>query len=402
MTTASKKSVHLHFENFFTPGAAPFWERLPEARPRKSELDDAILLTRYEDCRAVLGDRRFVDWTLKNLERIPNLDPRFFERRKNSILSMEGPDHQRLRRLAMPSLTPAAVDKWRPHVRTVMERNFTAIGGRKECEAVSAICRPLPVPVVCAVLGAPPEDIDFFSETAAAWTRWMSGDPAAVPEALKAHDNMDAYMVDLVDKHRRGAANERGDCLIAELIRAEEDGDRLTSSEIVFIVASLIIAGTDTVRFGLGNALVLFSKNLDQWRMIAEDPSLAPGAVEELLRYASVFPGLDRLATEDTDLNGLDIPQGSRVTVALISANRDETYFPDANRFDIKRKPTVQHLTFGGGRHFCLGAHLARVELEEALKFLAPRMPDLRITGPIEWMPPHVFQGPTRLPIAWS
>jgi cytochrome P450 len=378
-------------------GDGPHWERTASADgERVMHLGDAMLLLRHEDCMAVLRDPRFTQWNFAQVERNPAIDRRFVERRRQAFLSMEGPDHQRLRRLAMVALSPQVADRHRPRMRAIMDRLIDAVLPAGRMDAVGDVLERYPMPVICGILGVPQEDIPFFAQTALDWTRWMYGGPPAVPAALAAHEAMDAYMARLVE----GRAGHDGDDVISGLLRAESEGDRLTRAEVIHTAAALIVPGLETTFSSLGSGLYLFAQHPEQWEMLAADPALLPTAAEEILRFAPVAPTLERIANEDIEINGLRVPRDTQVVLAVAAVNRDPELFPDPDRFDITRRPQrMLHMSFGGGRHTCLGLHIARAELQEGLRCLSQRLTALELDGEVGWSIPLGFQGPRKMPM---
>ena len=376
----------------------PFWERMPAASgPAAMRMEGGVLLTSFRSCRAVLMNPALKKANIAILESMPGVDPAFVERRRRAILDMEGQDHLRLRRLAMPALSPAASNTYRQYMRDIMN-GLIDRAGDGYCEAGAALCRPYPVPVICAVLGVPGKDVAFFTRCAADWTRWIREGPAGVPAALVAHAEMDDYLTQLVARRREHPGTD----LITDLIRCEEEGDRLTSGEIINLVAGLVVAGTDTTRMALGSALYLFARHPEQWQALGHDLGLAPAAAEEVLRFAPVSALLRRIATEDLELEGMLLPEGSTVFISPGTANRDPELFPDPDSFSIHRSSARRHMTFGAGRKHCLGAHLARAELEEALAVLAQRLPGLSLAGDVGWAPDRsLLQGAVTIPVRW-
>jgi cytochrome P450 len=400
MNTETPTAAGSGRSSYIRKGPGPFWERLalPDAGERVMHIGKAMVLLRHEDCMAVLRDPRFTQWNFAQVERNPAIDRRFVERRRQAFLSMEGVDHQRLRRLAMVALSPQVVDRHRPRMRALIDGLIDAVLPAGRMEAVGELLERYPLPVICGVLGVPPDDIPFFSQTALDWTRWMYGGPAAVPAALAAHEAMDDYMSRLV----AGRTQIDGDDVISGLLRAESEGDRLSREEVIHTAASLIVPGLETTFSSLGSGLYLFAQHPDQWERLAADPALLPGAVEEILRFAPVGPTLERIANDDVEVNGLAVPRDTQVVVALAAVNRDPALFPDPHRFDITRRPQRLHMTFGGGRHTCLGLHLARAELQEALGGLSRRLTRLALDGETTWSIPLGFQGPRRMPMRFQ
>jgi cytochrome P450 len=384
---------------YLASGDEPFWLRLPDTGGRRTlDTGSALILLRHDDCGAVLRDPRFTQWNMAQVERNPRIDPRFVERRRQAFLSMEGLDHLRLRRLAMVALTPGAMNAQRARMRSIMDRLIDPVLDAGRMDVVNDVIRHYPLPVICGVLGVPDEDIPFFARTAEDWVRWMWGGPAAVPAALAAHDAMDAYMTALIARRETAL----GDDVISGLIRAELEGDRLTRAEVIHTAASLIVPGLETTYSTLGSGLYLFAQHPEQWELLARDPSLIPSAVEEILRFAPVGPTLERIATEDAEIEGLKIPKDTHVVLALASVNRDPELFPEPERFDVTRTPQRGHMTFGGGRHLCLGMHMARAELQEGLGCLVRRLARIEIDGPVTWAAPLGFQGPRSLPVRFA
>jgi cytochrome P450 len=194
------------------------------------------------------------------------------------------------------------------------------------------------------------------------------------------------------------------DDLLSDLIAAEEAGDRLSTDELVGLADAVLMAGTDTTRNQLACSVALLAEHPDQWRLLAERPELAPKAVEETMRYLGAIRGTARFASEDIEYRDILFPKGTLVATSLVGANFDDHAWTNPDTFDITREGgTAPQMTFGSGVHFCLGASLARAELQEALPLLARRMPDLEIDGAVEWKPPTVgIWGPARLPLRFS
>ncbi|PZA13438.1 cytochrome P450 [Rhodopseudomonas palustris] len=381
------------------PGDGPFWERLPPRDARALRLPDGILLQDQDDVRTAFRDKRLVNLALAMLRSDPAVDPAFIERRTKQLLSMEGPDHLRLRQLTMTAMSPRAVEGYRARMRAIMENLVAPVLPQGCCEAVEALLRPYPIPVVCALMGIPDQDIDFFSRVSADWVAFMHMGTGAAAVSYAAHLDMDAYLLPVIERRE----TRLGDDMLSHLLRAEEDGDRLTRQEIVNMIGGFLAAGTDTTRYVLGSGLYLFAQNPDQWQKLRERPELVGRAVDEMLRCAPAGGFISRYASTDVDVNGIAIPKGTAIALSLLALNYDPTIVTEPHRFDIER-PVVRapHLTFGFGPHTCLGLHLAKAELEEALLVLSRAFVTLELDGPCEWRPPHGLQGPTRLPIAFT
>ena len=316
-----------------------------------------------------------------------------------NLISLDGAAHHRLRRLVSKAFTPRATARLRTTIVDVItelvERHTTA--GR--CEVVTDIARQYPIPIICALLGAPAEDWALFSD----WTddifKVFSWDVAAHERAiLVAWEELDAYIDEMV-AHRRPTLT---DDLISELIRAEDDGDRLSADELRMLAAGLLIAGTDTTRNQLAASVHVLCDHPDQWALLAQHPELATNAVEETMRHSPIAFGTLRTAVEDVEIAGVTIPAGTLVVANTAAANRDPAVYDDPDRLDITRDGAPAMQTFGAGMHYCLGANLARLELAEALTVMAQRMPNPRRTGPAPWKPLTALTGPITLPIEFD
>jgi cytochrome P450 len=267
------------------------------------------------------------------------------------------------------------------------------------CDIVGDVARPYPIPIICALLGTPQRDWSLFSDWADDFFKLFSRNVIHdAPDILRAWERIDAYNEDLIARRR----DEMTDDLISELIRAEDDGDRLTHDELLMLAAGLLMAGTDTTRNQLAAAVQALVDQPDQWSLLAEHPELAPQAVHELVRYSPVVFGSIRMAIDDVELAGVTIPVGTLVVANTAAANRDPGIYADPDRLDITRHDVPAMLTFGGGIHYCLGAHLARIELAEALTVIARRMPNPRSTGTAPWQPFIGITEPTTLPVEFD
>ena len=357
-------------------------------------------VTRHEDVTAILRERRFHS-AVSLIPQMAGVEGPIRERQTGSILAMEGPEHTRLRRLASPAFTPRATDRLRPFMRDVVNGLVDGFAARGSCELVSDLCEPYPIPIICELLGAPKEDWKLFSDWAVNIFRIFNNDIANDQDLiLTAMDELDAYVRAMVEERRSKPADD----LLSHMIAVEEEGDRLSTDELVMMTEAVLMAGTDTTRNQLACSVALLAQHPDQWRRLAEDPDLAAPAVEETMRYLGAVRGTARFASEDIEYRDVTFPAGTLVITSLAVANLDATVWDDPHRFDIEREPgRATHMTFGSGVHFCLGASLARAELQEALPLLARRMPDLELDGPIEWKPANIgIWGPSRLPLRFT
>ena len=355
----------------------------------------------YESVVAVLPDKRCHSATglVAKLQVITN--PEFHNKRRVSILNAEGDTHVRLRRLAAPAFSPRSADRLRPFMRDVVNSLVDPIAASGEAEVVRDICEPYPIPIICELLGAPKEDWQLFSRLASDVLRIFSPNLSEELDiVMAAQEELDVYTRGLIDQRR----DQPADDLLTDLIAAEESGDRLSAEELVMLVEAVIVGGTDTTRNQLGLALALFAEHPEQWALLAHDSSLAPRAVDEVMRYAGAVGGTIRFASEDIELNGVLFPKGTFMSTSMSTANFDTDIFPAPETFDITREPVGQpQLSFSAGIHYCLGASLARAELQESFLVLAHRMPQLAINGDVHFKPTGVaIFGPSSLPVRFT
>ena len=325
-----------------------------------------------------------------------------YERFKGNLLDLDGDDHRRLRKLVQPAFTPQATDRHRPAMRAYLEALYAraaADGGR--CDAVEAFAQPYPAMMIAHVMGAPIEDAGRLHE----WANYIQQqfDPIKISTQL---DRIEAAALEFQQyawELLRARQGDPRDDLISELIAAEEEGDRLTEDECVHLVSAVLVGGVDTTQSQLAHGLLLFARHPDQWRMLAGDPSLAPQAVEEVLRFEPITPFTARITLEEVEYRGVTFPKDTVVITGAVTANRDPEAYEEPESFDIAAdRDRSKPLTFGAGPHFCLGASLARAELQEALAYLAPRMTDLELDGDPLFDTPFGVYGMQSLPLRWT
>ena len=356
---------------------------------------------RYEDIIAVLRDKRWHSASARIPELMGITRADFLERQRGSILSTEGDEHTRLRRLVAPAFSPRAADRLRPFMRQVMNDLIDAVAATGRADFVADITEPYPIPIICELLGAPKSDWKFFSRVSSDILEIFSNDLAdKLDLVMNAQNEMDEYSRNMIAQRRSQPADD----LLTAMIAAEEAGDKLTTDELVMMVNAVIVAGTDTTRNQLGCAVSLFAAHPDQWALLAERPELAGRAVEETMRYFGTIRGTARFASCDIEYRDVLFPAGTFIGLGLAEANRQGDHFPEPDTFDITSDaPAFPQLTFGSGIHYCLGAALARAELQEALPLLAQRMPNIRIDGHITWKPDGVgIFGPAHMPVTFD
>jgi cytochrome P450 len=322
-----------------------------------------------------------------------------WDRTASNLLSLDGAEHHRLRRLVSKVFTPKAAERLRTTAIDVINELVDPLAAVGRCDLVADVATQYPIPIICALLGAPRKDWELFSNWADDVLKaffWNAANDA--PIILRAWDELDAYVDGMVAERRHTLTDD----LISDLIRAEDDGDRLTHDELLMLVSGLLIAGTDTTRNQLAASAHVLHEHPDQWALLAEHPELAPKAVEETMRHSPIAFATMRTPVEDVELGGVSIPAGTLVLVNSAAANRDPAAYDDPDRLDITRESPPAMLTFGGGMHYCLGVHLARIELVEALTVITRRMPNPRLTGPAPWKPLTGMSGPASMPIEFD
>jgi cytochrome P450 len=349
---------------------------------------------------SVLRDRRFSSSPLHQRgyqpPAYPAGDPRA-ELPAADLLTMDPPDHTRIRRLVSGAFTPKAIAGLEPWIREVTGRLLTSADAAAGFDLIDALAFPLPIAVICHLLGVPAQDQASFRAWghAIAATLEPQTSLAAAKQSRAAELALTAYLRDLVAKRRA----DPDESLLSALVAIEEDGDRLSSAELVSTALLLLVAGFETTVNLIGNGTVALLGEPGHWERLREDPALVPAAVEELLRYDSPVQVTSRIATEDVDLDGTAIPKGTPVIVAIGGANRDPGVFDQPDRLIIDRPNASRHLSFSLGIHHCLGAALARLEGRIAVEELTLRYPRLEIAGPPVRRPMLILRGFETVPL---
>jgi cytochrome P450 len=349
---------------------------------------------------SILRDRRFSSSPVHQRgyrpPSYPPGDPRA-ELPAADLLTLDPPDHTRLRRLVSSAFTPRAIAGLEPWIREVTVRLLTAADGAAGFDLIDALAFPLPIAVICHLLGVPAEDQAQFR----AWGHEVAAtlEPrtaaAARADSHAAELALTGYLQDLV---RRRRANP-DDSILSALIAAEEEGDRLSSGELVSTALLLLIAGFETTVNLIGNGTVALLGDPDSWNRLRQDPALVPAAIEEMLRYDSPVQLTSRTATEDVEVGGSVIPAGRAVVVLIGGANRDPAVFEQPDEFRIDRPDPGRHLSFSLGIHHCLGASLARLEGRIAIQELTRRYPALELAAPPSRRPLLVLRGFESVPV---
>jgi cytochrome P450 len=370
----------------------------PVVKVRVGTGDEVWLVTRYDDVRAVLGDRRFS----RNVFRpdAARLIPGVPTRQVSSPF-VDPPAHTRWRRLVSRAFTPRHVESMRPRVQEMVDGLLDAIETMpRPVDFVAHFAYPLPIAVICELFGIGTDQHEPFRAMADTGLTINDTSPEAKSSAFAA---MTAFSQDLI-----AAKRERpGDDLLSSLVSVhDEDDGRLSEEELVATILAMLIGGYESTVNQIGKGLLVLFAHPSQLALLRADiAGRTPAALDEILRYAALDSGFGspRYATEAVPVGDVVIPKGSTVLVIRQSADRDESHFPDPDRFDITREGT-QHTGFGHGPHRCLGAALARLELELGLGTILRRFPDLRPTVPVEAIPWDfriTAAGPATLPLEW-
>src|SRR3954451_23000645 len=387
------------YEDASTPQAAH--EALKQARQESPIAMGAHgpEILRYELAHTALRDHRMSPPPGLGLEAQGITSGPLWDRVTASLLSVNGEDHARLRRLVSKAFTPRAVARLDTRITDIITQLTDPLMADGRSEVVADIARPYPVPVICELLGAPKQDWQLFSLWADEFFKIFTWNVAEYePEILTAWGELDDYVDGMVAQRRDLATGD----LISELIRAEDEGDHLSMAELRMLAGGLLMAGTDTTRNQVAAAVDALCDHPDQWALLAEHLDLAMKAVEELMRFYPVVFGAMRMTIEDVEYAGVVIPAGTFVMVNTAAANRDANVYQDPDVLDITREGASPMQSFGAGAHYCLGANLARREIAEALAVMACRMRNLRHAGPVPWKPMVGISGPAVLPVEFD
>jgi pimeloyl-[acyl-carrier protein] synthase len=373
----------------------PLYHRLRAEDPVHQSPLGLWVLSRYDDILMLLRDPRFGRRGFQAL-----ISARFGRAGLGpSMLLQDPPDHTRLRTLVNKAFTPRVIEGLRGWIQQMVDALLDAAADRGEMDLIADFAYPLPVSVICEMVGVPAQDRDRFrhwsNDVARSLDALVLADPDVVARASAAGDAMNAYFRDLVAERRRAP---RGD-LLSALIAVEEAGDRLSTEELFANVVLLLLAGHETTANLLGNGVLALLRHPEELLRLRRDPSMIESAVEELLRYDSPVQRVSRITNEDVTIGDRTIPTGSLVLALLGAANRDPAHFAGPDRLDLTREDN-RHLAFGWGIHFCLGAPLARLEGQIAIGSLLRRMPRLSLaTDRVEWRQTATLRGLTTLPV---
>jgi cytochrome P450 RapN len=357
---------------------------------------EAWMATSYEDVKTVLADPRFSRAATLGAD-VPRMIPVI--QNDSNLLSMDPPDHSRLRKLVAKAFTVRRIEMLRPRAQEVVDGLLDEIEAQgPPADLVQGLALPLPITMICEMLGVPYEDREQFR----AWTDTLLAFAGpSVEEIVEAREQLKAYLAGLVARHRE----QPSDALLSVLVQARDEEDRLSEEELVMFGVTLLVAGHETTANQTGNFLYTLLSRPDLLRQLRDDPDLLEPAVEELLRITPLgaAAGFPRIATEDVMVGGTLVRAGDAVMTQMAAANRDGSVFDHAEEIDFHRENNP-HVAFGHGVHHCLGAQLARLELQVAVGTVLRRLPDVRFAVPVEEVPFKVgrlVRGLQRLPVEW-
>ena len=380
----------------------PTYAWLRAARPAWQPLENVFVLSRHEDCAAVLRDPRFGRSEKGRLGvRRPGLGGAGPLERPavRSFLALNPPDHTRLRRLVSRAFTPGRVKGLGPRIEAIAaELIQTASASDGPVDLIEALASPLPVTVISELLGVPSADYDRLVTWSDALARGLDP-PFLVPAEVRerqqaARADFAAYLGDLIAERRR----RPGDDLVSALAAVTDGGDVLSEEELIATCILLLVAGHETTTSLMGAAVLGLLRHPDQLARLRAEPDLVDGAVEEFLRYDPPVQLTARIALTEASIGALSVPAGSAALLLVGAANRAPSLCAEPERLDVGRPPT-HHLAFGLGIHFCLGAPLARLETQIVLRLLLRRPGDLRLAGEVEWKQNAVLRGVRKLPL---
>jgi cytochrome P450 len=378
----------------------PLYREIRRSGLVKSPLGPSITAS-HATATAVLRDQRFSSSPTHQRGYQPRAyragDPRA-ELPEADLLTLDPPDHTRIRRLVSKAFSPTAISALEPWIRETTDRLLDGVDAAAGFDLIEALAFPLPIAVICHLLGVPAKDQADFR----VWGHDLAAslEPQTTPRGSE-HESRSSELA-LTEYLRALVAARRSDpddSLLSALIAVEEQGDRLSTGELIATSLLLLVAGFETTVNLIGNGTVALLSHPEQWEQMTAAPSSIKGAVEELLRFDSPVQVTSRIATEDIELERAVVRQGTAIIVAIGGANRDEAVFDDPDRLDIERAGADRHLAFSLGIHHCLGAALARLEARCAFEALASRVPGLRLAGEPTRRPLLVLRGYERVPV---
>ncbi|BBZ78207.1 cytochrome P450 [Mycolicibacterium anyangense] len=381
----------------------PVYARIRESGPMQLPDNDLHVFSTFAECDEILrhpdscSDRTKSTMAQKALAAGQQVRPFGTP----GFLFLDPPDHTRLRRLVSKAFSPKVVKSLEPDVATMVGGLLEKVSAKGEFDVIEDLAYPLPVAVICRLLGVPIEDEPKFNWASALLAQGLdpfiafTGQTQGFEERLEAGLWLREYLRELLEKRRAHPAED----LISGLIAVEESGDQLTEEEIVATCNLLLIAGHETTVNLIANAVLALLRHREHWTALAADADLAPAIIEETLRYDPPVQLAGRIAGADMTIGGVEIPKGDNMMLLFAAAQRDPSVTERPDEFDPTRE-TVRHMAFGKGPHFCLGAPLARLETALALSAVAKRFPNAHLAGEPQYKPNVTLRGMASLPVA--
>jgi cholest-4-en-3-one 26-monooxygenase len=359
-------------------------------------------ITKYEDVRQISRDPAGFSSAKGITMMVDPENPGPAAGAGKMLITMDPPRHVRLRRLVNKGFTPRMVAQLEPHIRAITNEIIDGVAPKGRCDFVTDVAAQLPLAVICTMMGLPREDWELmFALTnrvlGASDPEYQTEEGNQEETALAGYREMFGYFARQVAARRR----ERRDDLVSVLTGAEIDGEQLNDEEILYFCYLLILAGNETTRNAISGGLLALLEHPAEFARLRDNPALLSTAIEEILRWTSPVMHMARIATRDVELRGQQIRAGQKVLLWYPSANRDEEIFPEPDRFDIGRTPN-DHIAFGLGEHFCLGAGLARLELRVMFETLLERLPDLALDGEAERLRSTFIGGIKHMPVRFT
>ena len=398
---ASTQAVFNPLMPEFHSNPYPFYRALREEDPVHQSPLGFWVCTRYDDAVMILRDPRFGREGMAKLMEA-RLGLTQDTSRARDMLFQDPPDHTRLRALVSRAFTPRVVEVMRPHIQEIVDGLLDRVDGARAMDVIEDLAYPLPVTVICEMLGVPAADQDIFKTWTTDIARSLDAailpaDSDAIPRGRDARLGLADYFRSLIATRRKDPKPD----LLSALIAAEEEGNKLSEGELVSTCMLLLIAGHETTVNLIGNGLLALLQHPDQLRALRDDPELIQTGVEELLRFDGPVQRTGRMTTAEVEIGDKRIPRDSVVVSVIGAANRDPKQFADPDRLDVSRKDN-RHIAFGFGIHFCLGAPLARLEGQIALGTLLRRMPKLALVSDVpEWRESSTLRGLKSLPVTF-
>ena len=391
----------------FIANPYPAFRKLRETTPVWRSPFGRTFLTRYEDASLLMRDRRLgKDYTepealIRRFGPTAMQEPAVVEL-SNMMLMRDPPDHTRLRGLVTKVFTARKMEAMRPGIQAITDGLLDKVASGGEMDAIRDLAFPLPVLVICELLGIPEADRARFVTATASGAALLNPVPPTREELDRANEGTvatGAYFEGLFEQRRK----EPRDDLLSLLVQAEEAGDRLTTEELRANTTLLFAAGHETTVNLIGNGIWSLLGDPSQWEAIRDNPALIPNAIEEILRYECPVQAVARTVAEPIVFGDEEFKKGELIVALIGAANRDPEVFPDPDRLDVTRE-RLKPLSFGGGIHFCIGAQLARIEAEVVFSTLLRRMPDMALAGQDapKWRESFTLRGLTTLPVTWA